>query len=149
MTSIPIRAGRLRMALCALAASLATVAAQPAAAQHRHHGGWHGGITLSHHHDRHARHGGWRKHHHHHHHHGRGHSWTWVAGSMPYYYPAPVYTYPNQWEPATITLEPAAVPASPPPTQYWYYCDASSAYYPHVQSCPDGWRAVPATPTNK
>jgi hypothetical protein len=29
---------------------------------------------------------------------------------------------------------------------YWYYCDASRAYYPYVKECPSGWKAVPPTP---
>lgn len=31
-----------------------------------------------------------------------------------------------------------------PPGRMWYYCDAYAAYYPYVDQCPGGWRAVPA-----
>jgi hypothetical protein len=31
-----------------------------------------------------------------------------------------------------------------PPGSIWYYCDTYAAYYPYVDQCPGGWRAVPA-----
>jgi hypothetical protein len=37
----------------------------------------------------------------------------------------------------------APTPARPP-GRMWYYCDAYAAYYPYVDQCPGGWRAVPA-----
>jgi hypothetical protein len=77
--------------------------------------------------------------------HGRhgGHlGWWWVIGSSWYFYPAPVYPYPDPY------LPPAAIapPAEPPPAQYWYYCESARAYYPYVPSCVGGWTRVPATP---
>ncbi len=32
------------------------------------------------------------------------------------------------------------------PTQNWYYCDASKAYYPYVKDCQSGWREVAPQP---
>lgn len=90
-----------------------------------------------------------------HRHHGHGHSrnsfgfyigvplspWGYPP---PYYYPPPVY-YP----PRVIV-----VPAPQPPVyieqsqaysadQFWYFCQQSGAYYPHVNQCPGGWIRVP------
>jgi hypothetical protein len=68
----------------------------------------------------------------------------------PYYYPGPVYY------PAPVVVSPPApsvyverndqAQAPAPQTSYWYYCDASRAYYPYVKDCPGGWRAVAPTP---
>jgi len=71
----------------------------------------------------------------------------------PFYGPAPYYYGP----PALIYAPPAGGYAPPPayqppvtymsqPQQYWYYCDDPRGYYPNVGVCPQGWRAVPATP---
>ncbi len=81
--------------------------------------------------------------------HGGRFGWWWVAGGLWYFYPEPVYPYPNPYEPpvAVIVPQQPATPAPPPPApQNWYYCEASKAYYPYAPSCPGGWRAVPAAP---
>jgi hypothetical protein len=70
--------------------------------------------------------------------------WWWVVGGVWYFYPAPVYPYPSPWEPPELVTP---TPDSPPPTQYWYWCDGSQQYYPYAASCPGGWRQVPAQPT--
>jgi hypothetical protein len=73
--------------------------------------------------------------------------WWWVVGASWYFYPAPVYPYPNPWEPPPVVLvTPPANTAPPPPTAYWYFCEASRGYYPYVPTCPGGWQQVPATP---
>lgn len=69
--------------------------------------------------------------------------WWWVIGATWYFYPAPVYPYPNPYEPPP---PPAPAAAMPPAAQYWYFCEAAQAYYPYVPSCPGGWKQVPATP---
>ena len=76
--------------------------------------------------------------------------WWWVAGGLWYFYPAPIYPYPNPWEPPTTVLvtPPETVVPAAPPTQYCYYCVASNTYYPYVPTCPSGWQQVPATPGN-
>lgn len=37
-------------------------------------------------------------------------------------------------------------PSVRPPGQMWYFCESAGAYYPYVNYCAEGWRAVPATP---
>jgi hypothetical protein len=72
--------------------------------------------------------------------------WWWVAGGSWYFYPAPVYPYPDPYEPpVTVAAAPSALPAAPVPNS-WYYCEAAKGYYPYVQTCPGGWKAVPAKP---
>jgi len=81
--------------------------------------------------------------------HGGRFGWWWVVGPTWYYYPQPVYPYPNPYEPpvAVVVPQAAAGPATPPPApQNWYYCESARGYYPYVPTCPSGWRAVPATP---
>jgi hypothetical protein len=60
----------------------------------------------------------------------------------PYPYPPAVVAPPVYVQPP-----PAVTVAPPPPPQYWYYCESPRGYYPHVSSCPGGWRAVTPTPT--
>jgi len=66
--------------------------------------------------------------------------WWWVVGGQWYFYPAPVYPYPDPYVPPVMVQ--AAPPAAPGAT--WYYCDAAGGYYPYVAQCPTPWRAVPA-----
>jgi hypothetical protein len=106
-------------------------------------------------HDGHDRdwHGGWHDHDIHHfgdrdfalwrsgrwfrgHHDGRI-GWWWIAGGAWYFYPAPVYPYPDPY------LPPGAVAAPPAPRPTYYYCDNPPGYYPYVQACPIPWRPVP------
>ena len=75
-------------------------------------------------------------------HDGRG-GWWWIVGGNWYFYPAPVYPYPDPYIP------PVVMPAPPPPAyapQYWYYCPNPAGYYPYVPACPTNWMAVPASP---
>ena len=65
--------------------------------------------------------------------------WWWVVGSLWYFYPRPIYPSPDPYIPPAASLQPA-------PRDVWYYCDRARAYYPYVQSCPGGWRPVPANP---
>ena len=116
-----------------LAASLALPALAPAAqAQRSEH--WHGG-------DIHAFHerdfGVWRGGHWFHGDHGGRFGWWWMAGGAYYFYPAPIYPYPDPYIPPV-----AAVP--PQPGQYWYYCQSPQGYYPYVPSCAVAWQPVPA-----
>jgi hypothetical protein len=81
--------------------------------------------------------------------HGGRHGWWWVAGGLWYFYPSPIYPIPNPYEPPpTIIDAPPPNDELPPPPMpsNWYYCNSAQAYYPYVESCPEGWRAVPATP---
>jgi hypothetical protein len=78
------------------------------------------------------------------------------------YPPYPVYPYPY-WP--RVYVPPVIVAPSPPPTVYieqappapaaamasvptlepgyWYYCQESGAYYPHVRQCAGDWHKVP------
>ncbi len=127
---------------------LATVAIIAAPAFAQHHGPGHGPRG----HDGHVAGPGWRDHdiHHFHDHdfarwrggawhhgwHGGRLGWWWVVGGVWYFYPAPVYPYPNPYEP------PIGTP--PPPPQVYYYCDDPPGYYPYVPQCRVPWRTMPA-----
>lgn len=114
-----------------------------ALAQARHAGparpAWHGDIQRFHEHDWDVWRGGRWVHGPH-----SGHmGWWWVVGSVWYFYPSPVYPYPNPYEPPPPwVVSPQAVP----PAQFWYFCESAQGYYPYVQTCPGGWKQVPATP---
>lgn len=45
--------------------------------------------------------------------------------------------------PPRVVVVPAAPPPVRPPDRTWYYCESAQTYYPYVQSCFEGWRAVP------
>jgi hypothetical protein len=74
--------------------------------------------------------------------------WLWVVGSALLIYdvtrpaPAPL--------PPVVMVQTSAPYTTPPTTParagYWYFCPSSGSYYPYVQTCPDGWETVPATP---
>ena len=83
--------------------------------------------------------------------------WWWVAAGMWYFYPQPVYPYPDPYAPPVVVqpvvvVQPAPAPTPPQPpapvvqAQNWYYCEASKGYYPYVPSCPAGWKMVSPTP---
>jgi hypothetical protein len=55
----------------------------------------------------------------------------------PYWGAYPYDPYPSQ----PLSIEPAPAPSP------WYYCDNAGGYYPYVQQCPGGWRAVTPTPS--
>lgn len=66
--------------------------------------------------------------------------WWWVAGASWLFYPQPVVVQPAPSEPIVVQ------PAPQTNIENWYYCDSAQAYYPYAQSCPEGWRQIPATP---
>lgn len=120
------------------------LAAVPASGQARPGPYWHGGIDHFHEHDIVVWRGGrwfhgW---------HGSRIGWWWIVGGAWYWYPAPIYPYPNPYTPPVVVQAPAAPAVEPqalPPT--WYYCDHPAGYYPYVPDCASGWKAVPAAPT--
>ncbi|MBL8452839.1 MAG: hypothetical protein JNK97_08835 [Zoogloea sp.] len=74
-------------------------------------------------------------------HHNDFNSLWWIAGTG-------LLLYPFVTPPRTVVIEqpePVVAPAAPA-AQNWYYCDSAKAYYPYVESCAEGWRAVPSTP---
>jgi len=100
--------------------------------------GWRGDIRHFADHDWHV----WRGGHWVHGPHGGRPGWWWVIGSSWYFYPTPIYPYPNPYEPAPPWTLALPVP-SVPPAQFWYFCDESQRYYPYVETCPGGWKQVP------
>ena len=83
----------------------------------------------------------WRTGHWYHGRYGGRLGWWWLVGGAYYWYPSPIYPYPDPYTPPVVVTQPA-----PAPQPMWYYCDSARAYYPYVAECPGGWRAVPATP---
>ena len=61
-----------------------------------------------------------------------------------YPYPYPAYSPPVVVEQSAppVYVQQEAPAAEPAPPQYWYYCQASQAYYPYVKECPAGWMQV-------
>ena len=78
---------------------------------------------------------------------------VYVAG-LPYYYANGTYYvataegYAVAQPPADPTALAPQAAAVPPPPGTWSYCGSAKSYYPYVSECPEGWRAVPATPPN-
>ena len=120
-------------------AALLTVS-HPAWAEHRERG-WHGDIRHFQTRDFHRWRGGrWI-----HGRHGDRLGWWWVVAGIWYFYPAPVYPYPDPYVPPAV-LSPPPPAVAPQATPYWYYCESARAYYPYVASCPGTWQKVPAIP---
>ncbi len=63
--------------------------------------------------------------------HGARQGWWWIVGPNRYWYPTPIYPYPDPYIPPSMAAG------------YWYWCDAYQQYYPYVGACPSGWRALP------
>jgi hypothetical protein len=127
-------------ALLVLGAAVLTGSATPAFAQERDHwhggeGHWHGDIY----HFRDYDFGAWRGGHWFQGpHDGRG-GWWWIVGGIWYYYPAPVYPYPDPYTPPGVTAIAGA------PGAYVYYCGNPAGYYPYVPQCYAPWQAVAST----
>jgi hypothetical protein len=82
-----------------------------------------------------------------------GHVGVFIGGPLyypvapvPYYYspPPPVVAVPAAPQAYVEQGQPAG--GSAQSSGYWYYCDASRAYYPYVKQCPGGWREVAPQP---
>lgn len=74
-------------------------------------------------------------------------AWWWVVGGVYYFYPSPIYPYPDPYIPGPVLVAPSATTGQPQNTPpVWYYCEPAGAYYPYVAECPSGWKTVPATP---
>lgn len=85
--------------------------------------------------------------------------WYWVVGGAYYFYPRPIYPYPDPYVPGAVVASGPVAPAPPPPSQpaapvlqgqnlpsVWYFCESSQAYYPYVAECASGWKTMPARP---
>jgi hypothetical protein len=92
--------------------------------------------------------GVWRSGHWRHRRHEGRLGWWWVVGGIWYFYPEPIYPFPDPYIPPPVVVAQPPQPSGPPPAQNWYFCASSNSYYPYVSSCPEGWKAVPATPQN-
>lgn len=82
----------------------------------RHGGNWHQGNWRQ----------GW---------HNNRWGWWWVAPGFAdwYYYDAPVYPYPDPYQPPGVS---SAGPG------YWYYCPSPPGYFPYVAQCALPWQPV-------
>jgi hypothetical protein len=67
--------------------------------------------------------------------------WWWEVDGAWYLYNDPIYPFPDYV--ADFVDEPAAT-AADQSGQLWYFCDASQTFFPYVNACPGGWRAMPA-----
>ena len=136
-SAIATRIVRVALAVAAILPSIPALAER-----HDEDRRWHGDIAHFHEHDWGLWRGGrWV----HEVHDGRP-GWWWVAGGAWYFYPAPVYPYPDPYEPpVTVAAAPSVAPLAPVP-KVWYYCEAAHGYYPYVPTCPSGWKAMPASP---
>ncbi len=128
-----------KLAAFLIAASLAAGLAGTASAQPRHdgwHEGWHDrDVHRFHEHDFDV----WRTGHWYQGRHGGRAGWWWVLGDAWYYYPQPVYPYPDPFVPPVVV----APPPPGPPRQVFYYCPRPRGYFPYVQACTVPWRAMP------
>ena len=112
--------------------------------RHEHHEEWHayGDIHHFHEHDyNHWREGEWRRGYHE----GRD-GWWWVIGGLWYYYPAPIYPYPDPYTPPTVIIESAPVaPTAIAPPSSVYHCANPEGYYPYVSQCYEPWQRIEPT----
>jgi hypothetical protein len=78
--------------------------------------------------------GVWRGGHWYHGIHGGRPGWWWIVGGVWYFYPRPIYPYPDPYVPPVV--------AAPPANYYW--CASPPGYYPQQPTCAVPWQAVPA-----
>ena len=70
--------------------------------------------------------------------------WWWIVGGVWYFYPVPVYPYPDPFLPPGAVAPFASGPMPGSAQQTWYYCANPSGYYPYVPQCGTAWQAMPA-----
>ena len=76
--------------------------------------------------------------------HGGRDGWWWTVGGVWYYYPAPVYPYPDPYMPPGVVVQPGPVtPVGVAPSTV-YYCANPAGYYPYVPECLAAWQPVAA-----
>jgi len=75
-------------------------------------------------------------------HEGRN-GWWWTVDDSWYFYPAPVYPYPDPYTPPTIAVAPGTAVVEQP--AYAYYCNHPAGYYPYVAVCRH-WHRVATAP---
>ena len=72
--------------------------------------------------------------------------WWWIVDGIWYFYPAPVYPYPDPYTPPTVVVETTPIPAG---AQVYYYCANPAGYYPQVPQCPVAWQRVISAPATQ
>ncbi len=118
-------------------ALLVSASAVPAYADE---GRWHGDIHQFHEHDYdHWRGGRWFNGFHD----GRS-GWWWIVDDGWYFYPTPVYPYPDPYTPPMVVTTPVPVAPVGVPPSYVYYCKRPAGYYPYVAQCFGHWHRVVA-----
>ncbi len=136
---------RLTSFLLALGVSTSLMGA-PVQAQDWHgHGGGHGGGEDWHWHgDIHSFHVNdydhWRGGHWFHGPHDGRDGWWWTVGGFWYFYPQPVYPYPDPYTPPDVVV--IAGPATAMAPAYVYYCGNPAGYYPYVGQCFGPWQKM-------
>ena len=70
-------------------------------------------------------------------HEGRA-GWWWVVNGAWYFYPAPVYPYPDPYVPPGVAVVQGA-------TTPYYHCSSPEGYYPYIAQCAVLWQAVVTT----
>lgn len=81
----------------------------------------------------------------HHHHHGHNAAWGVLGAGIALGAVALAVEAPRPPVVVSPIAAPIAAPAARPPGAWWYFCESAGAYYPYVNHCAEGWRAVPAT----
>jgi hypothetical protein len=71
--------------------------------------------------------------------------WWWIVDGLWYFYPAPVYPYPDPYTPPTVVIETTPAPQG---SQVYYYCANPAGYYPQVPQCAAWQRVISATPAS-
>jgi len=66
--------------------------------------------------------------------------WWWIVGGSWFFYPQPIYPFPEYVGPDYYYNYDDYYPA---PDHYWYYCEDPPGYYPDVQDCNVPWQQVP------
>jgi hypothetical protein len=129
---------RIRLVLLAVMMAMLLGGAESVLADDHWH---HGDMRRFHDYDERAWHGG----HWFHGDYGGRSCWWWIVGGSWYFYPAPVYPYPDPYVPPVVVPAQPMPPSAPSPT-YWYYCPNPPGYYPYTAACPTNWMLVPASP---
>jgi len=78
--------------------------------------------------------------------HGGRDGWWWIVGGLWYFYPTPVYPYPDPYIPPTVIVAPAPVESFSTPPSTVYYCRSPAGYYPYVARCFVPWQRVVSAP---
>ena len=136
-TPVQVRAGGGAVLALVSAVVLSSSAGSVRAQEHGHwgddHGQWHGDYPRFHEFD--LNH--WRSAHWWHGLHEGRDGWWWVLDGAWYWYPAPIYPYPDPYRPPVVVA-----PAAPAPGPLWYYCRNPQGYYPYVATCMVPWEPV-------